>query len=418
MGVAKKVLVVIVSIYVLILLAGFLLPKQTEVSRSVTIEAPQALVFELVSNHRDFMRWSPWAKKDPDMEVRYEGPAKGEGAKALWNSTHPEVGKGEFTYTEYQPNTSATLNLKFEQGGGDARFILTSDEDGATQVEWVYTQENHNVFARYFGYFLLEGMLAPEFESGLQNLKSLAESLPPIRAEEVSYRYDGVELTGYWVEPLANPNAPIVLVVHEWWGHNAYVRKRAAMLAELGYRALAIDMYGDGKLASHPADAKAFMSEVMSNQERLFGRFEAAMAYAQSRSSDNTPMAAIGYCFGGSVVLKMARANVDLEAVVSFHGGLGGLGPISEDTVPALVLNGAADPFVPEEQLAKFEQEMQEAGAEYELVSYPNALHGFTSPGADEFGAKFDMPLAYNKEADEASWAAMQGFLSDHLSSP
>jgi dienelactone hydrolase len=235
-----------------------------------------------------------------------------------------------------------------------------------------------------------------------------------IKGKEVTYRADDTELRGYlaWDDSIKGKR-PGILVVHEWWGHNPYARKRAEMLAELGYTALAVDMYGDGKMASHPDDAGKFSSAVKKNMPVAKARFEAAMKLLQEQESvASEEMAAIGYCFGGGIVLEMARAGYDLDGVVSFHGSLGTASPAQKGRVKAsvLVLNGKADPFVKHEQIETFKYEMQAAEVDYEFIDYPGAQHSFTNPDADKFGKEFGLPLAYSKEADEQSWQAMQDF--------
>ncbi len=414
MKIAKRVLLSVLGIYLIALAAGFLLPKETIVSRNIVVDAPQALVFELVSNHKDFARWSPWAKKDPSMKVELSGPEKGVGSKQSWSSKHPQVGTGESVYTEYEPYTRARTQMTFDQGGGDAVFNVKALSDNQTEVEWLFETAHSNIFERYIGYFLIDNMIGGEYEVGLNDLKTLAESLPAVVTEEVEYEHEGTKLTGFLAKPMGKEDAPIVLVVHEWWGHNAYARKRAAMLAELGYNAFALDMYGDGKLATHPKDAQAFMMEVVQNTDVLVGRFDAATDFLTSRAEfEDTDIAAIGYCFGGAVVLSMARSGKDLEGVVSFHGALGGLAPIAEGaSVPALVLNGADDPFITEEQIITFKNEMDEADIPYTFINYEGAKHSFTSEKSTEVGKQFELPLEYNAAADEASWAEMQTFLA------
>jgi len=241
----------------------------------------------------------------------------------------------------------------------------------------------------------------------------------PLRAEiiteEVNYQADGTTLKGY----LAYDNSikgkrPGVLVVHEWWGHNEYARKRARMLAELGYVAMAVDMYGDGKQAAHPEDAQKFSSEIANNMELGKQRFEAAMQVLQSKpETDPRSIAAIGYCFGGAVVLQMAREGLDLDAVVSFHGSLGTPKPAQPGAVKAkvMVAHGGEDPFVKPEQITGFIAEMNQAGADYRFNIYSGAKHSFTNPDADKYGAEFKLPLKYNPQADEDSWRDMQVFL-------
>jgi dienelactone hydrolase len=237
-----------------------------------------------------------------------------------------------------------------------------------------------------------------------------------IVGEEVSYSAGGTTMKGY----IAYDNGlthrrPGVLVVHEWWGHNDYARIRARQLAKLGYTAMAVDMYGNGKQANHPKDAGAFAAKIRQNLPLMKQRFEAAMKVLKDHDTVlNTRIAAIGYCFGGGVVLEMARQGERLKGVVSFHGSLGTQHPAKKGKVRAkvLVLNGEADPFTTPEQIAAFKQEMEQAGANYQFISYPGAKHAFTNPAADYLGKKFELPLAYNKEADEASWKEMKRFLS------
>jgi dienelactone hydrolase len=219
-------------------------------------------------------------------------------------------------------------------------------------------------------------------------------------------------MKGYLAKPanLAG-KAPAVLVVHEWWGANDYVRKRADMLAELGYVALAVDMYGDGKLADHPKEAGAFSSEIGKNLALGEARFRAAMDFlAGQPEADMSRVAAIGYCFGGGVVLEMARRGLDLYAVVSFHGGRQVSDtPVADGGYKAkvLVLNGADDPFVKPETIEGFKKQMAEANVDYKFINYPGAVHSFTNPGATANGEKFGLPLAYNADVDAASWAEM-----------
>ncbi|UCC56044.1 MAG: dienelactone hydrolase family protein [Gammaproteobacteria bacterium] len=233
-----------------------------------------------------------------------------------------------------------------------------------------------------------------------------------ISGKEVSYQAGAVTLKGYLATDTSlQGKRPGILVVHEWWGHNAYARKRAEMLAALGYTALAVDMYGDGKMAKHPDDAGKFAGVIRKDPALMKARFMAALEFLNRQPGvDAGRTAAIGYCFGGGVVLEMARQGVDLDGVVSFHGSLGGSTTPEKGAIRAsvLVLNGAADPFVTAEQIAAFRAEMDAAGADYTFINYPGVKHSFTNPEADQFGKRFDLPLAYDAEADASSWQAMQ----------
>ncbi|MEL6926872.1 MAG: dienelactone hydrolase family protein, partial [Bacteroidota bacterium] len=230
--------------------------------------------------------------------------------------------------------------------------------------------------------------------------------------KEVTYSIDTLDMKGYIAYPQnADGPRPGVLVVHEWWGHNDYARKRADMLAELGYVAMAVDMYGDGRQAAHPKDAQKFAMSVMGDFEVAKARFEKAMETLKNDSMvDGEKMAAIGYCFGGGVVLNMANTGADLDAVASFHGSLGmKVEPEKGKTkAKVLVMNGAADPFVSAEQIGAYTAAMDAAEADYQFINYEGATHGFTAKEADENGKKFDLPLAYDAEADEQSWTAMK----------
>ncbi len=238
-----------------------------------------------------------------------------------------------------------------------------------------------------------------------------------IVTEEVTYESGGTTLNGYlaYDKSITEPR-PGILVVHEWWGHNEYVRARARALAQMGYTAFAVDMYGDGKLADNPGDAQKYMKEVMSDLPAGVARFEAASKLLREHSTtDPEKIAAIGYCFGGGVVLHMARIGADLDGIASFHGTLSPNAEVKQGDIKAklLVCHGAADPFVPAEQVDAFKTEMEGAGADMKFIAYEGAKHAFTNPGATELGKKFKLPLAYDKAADEASWAALDAFLKE-----
>ena len=240
---------------------------------------------------------------------------------------------------------------------------------------------------------------------------------PSIITKEVSYTADGTTLKGFLAyDENQKDSRPGVIVVHEWWGHNQYARKRAVMLAELGYAALAIDMYGDGKQADHPENAGKFAMEVMQNLPTAKARFNAGVKFLKDQpQTDANKIAAIGYCFGGGVVLRMAVSGEDLKGVVSFHGGLPTDSVENPKQVKAklLVCNGADDGFVPAEQIDAFKKAMVDAGINFKFVNYPGAIHAFSNPDADSLGKKFNMPIAYNQHADEESWKDMKLFFKE-----
>ena len=238
----------------------------------------------------------------------------------------------------------------------------------------------------------------------------LTQGLPRARVQtrEVEYRQGDTVLKGFiaWNDAAAGKR-PGVLVVHEWWGLNEHARNQARRLAEAGYVGFALDMYGNGKVTTHPKDAQAFVAEATKDPAVVAARFNAALdVLKRDPRVDTTRIAAIGYCFGGAVALGMARAGAPLAAVVTFHGALSTQTPGQPGKVKAriLVLAGGADPFVPPEQVDAFKKEMKAAGAHFDVVSYPGAKHGFTNPDAGTYGME---QLAYNATADRESWAAM-----------
>ncbi len=232
----------------------------------------------------------------------------------------------------------------------------------------------------------------------------------------VEYSAQGMVMKGYLAyDDSVKGKRPGILVVHEWWGLNDYARKRADMLAQLGYTALALDMYGEGKTASHPDDAGKFSSELMKNFDVAKARFLAGEEFLKKQPTvDAGRIGAIGYCFGGGVALNMAAQGADLKGVVSFHGSLALVNPPKPGEVKAkvLVLHGGEDKFAAPEQIENFKKEMKNAGADYRFIVYPGAMHSFTNPEATELGKRFNLPLAYNKKADKESWEDMKKFFT------
>ena len=238
-----------------------------------------------------------------------------------------------------------------------------------------------------------------------------------IKTEEIPYQSaDGSQLIGYYADDdaIKGPR-PGVVVVHEWWGLNDYAKRRARDLAELGYSALAIDMYGEGKNTEHPKDAMAFMQAATKDADAASKRFAAGLdLLKKQKQTDPNKIAAIGYCFGGAVVLNAARQGVPLAGVVSFHGALATKTPATPGSVKAKILveHGALDSMVTQDHVTAFKSEMDKAGADYQFVSLDGAKHGFSNPDADRLshGEHGGPDIGYNKAADEKSWADMQAF--------
>lgn len=233
-----------------------------------------------------------------------------------------------------------------------------------------------------------------------------------IKEEPVSYSVDGKTFNGYVTfDSNQVGKRPAVLVVHEWWGLTDYPRSRAKQLAELGYVAMAVDMYGDGKTAEDPKGAESLATPFYKDPSLAKTRLDAAINKLKTFPQvDTTKMAAIGYCYGGYIVLNAAKLGADLKGVVSFHGDLSGV-PVNKDLLKAkiLVCHGDSDQFVNPE-VAGFKKSMDSAGVDYTFKSYANATHAFTNPAATEKGKKYNMPIEYNAAADTASWNDMKDF--------
>ncbi|MEO8112391.1 MAG: dienelactone hydrolase family protein [Ginsengibacter sp.] len=235
-----------------------------------------------------------------------------------------------------------------------------------------------------------------------------------IREDSMSYNLNGKTYIGF-ITYDANKEGkrPGVLIVHEWWGLTNYTRNRAKQLAQLGYIAMAVDMYGNGKTGEDPAAAQALATPFYKDPTLAKTRLDAAMKELETYpQTDATKMAAIGYCYGGFIVLNAAKLGANLEGVVSFHGDLSGV-PVNKDSLKAkiLVCHGEADKFVTPDAVAAFKKSMDSAGVDYTFKSYPNATHAFTNPAATEKGKKFNMPIEYNAAADTTSWNDMKDFL-------
>ena len=235
---------------------------------------------------------------------------------------------------------------------------------------------------------------------------------PKIHEEKSSFTIDGkTYLCTIAYDENVKGKRPGILVIPEWWGLNDYVKGRARQLAELGYIAMATDMYGDGKLGNDPKEAQAlatpFYKDPTLTKKHIDAAIEKIRTYSQT---DTSKIGAIGYCFGGFVVLNAAKLGADLKGIVTFHGGLQGVKP-DKNLIKAkiLVCHGGADQFE-NPNVAEFKKEMDSAGIDYTFKIYPDATHAFSNPEATAVGEKFNMPIKYNATADTASWNDMKAF--------
>jgi dienelactone hydrolase len=240
-----------------------------------------------------------------------------------------------------------------------------------------------------------------------------------IRTETVTYTAGGATLVSYlaWDASQEGPR-PGIVVFGEWWGLNDYQKRRARQLAELGYVALAADMYGDGRIAADAAEAGTLMNGLFADMDGTSAKVRAAVGQLSRRPEvDPSRLGAMGYCLGGALALHAARLGLDLRGVASFHGSLGKTHPAQKGDVKAkvLVCHGEDDSFVSAEEQSGFRDEMDALGVDYKFVAYPGAKHGFTNPDATENGRKYNLPLAYNEAVDRESWQEMKAFWADVL---
>jgi dienelactone hydrolase len=230
----------------------------------------------------------------------------------------------------------------------------------------------------------------------------------------VEYKHGDVTLEGYLAyDDATAAKRPGVIVVHEWYGVNDHAKKRADKLASLGYVAFAIDMYGKGVRPQNNEEAGKQAAIYKSDRKLMRSRAQAGMGFLRTHSLvDPTKLTAIGFCFGGTTVLELARSGAELDGVVSFHGGLDTPNPADAENIKCkiLVLHGGDDPFVPKEHVEAFEEEMRQAGVDWQLIAYGGAVHSFTNPAAGSDNSK---GAAYNQKADQRSWQAMQDFFNE-----
>lgn len=231
-----------------------------------------------------------------------------------------------------------------------------------------------------------------------------------IKEVPVTYSDGTTTMKGFVVyDDASTAKRPGIIMVHEWWGITPHIHNEAKKYAAQGYTAFIADMYGDAKTADNPKDAGALSGGVMKDPKAMESRFNAAKAEVAKQATVNPDrIGAVGYCFGGAVVINMARTGADLKAVAGFHASLGLNTPApAPGTIKAkiLILNGAADPFVKREQYDTLKKELDAAKANYQVIEYPGAVHAFTNPEATALGEKFKLPLKYDANADQASKA-------------
>ena len=266
----------------------------------------------------------------------------------------------------------------------------------------------------FFSAILFASCNNPDSTSTNQTKDSVSSA--QLKEENITYNGDNTTMNGYVVyKDSGQEKRPAVLVVHEWWGLNDYSKRRARELADLGYVAMAVDMFGNGQTASSPDEAMKLAGPFYQNPQLTKTRLDAALAKLKTFPQvDTSNIAAIGYCYGGYTVLNAAKLGEPLKGVVSFHGNLGGVKP-DKNSLKArvLVLHGEADPIVKQDEVSQFRKQMDSVGANYTFKSFPNAKHAFTNPAADSVENKFHIGVGYNADADRQSWNDMKDFLRE-----
>lgn len=250
---------------------------------------------------------------------------------------------------------------------------------------------------------------------GLACLLLLSQSLQAkIITQPVVYKQAGTEYTSYIsYDDSIKGKRPGILVVHEWWGLNDYAKRRMEMLAKLGYVAFAVDMYGTGKVTDNADQAREWMTEATADVEWWRERANAGIKHLKKHKLvDKDKIAAVGYCFGGGTVIQLAYGGTDINGIVSFHGSLPAADESSSGKIKTrmLIAHGNADSFIPRETVTKFQDTLDKVGADWSMITYGNAKHGFTNKDAGKRGMD---ALQYNAYADKHSWRAMQDFFTD-----
>jgi len=247
--------------------------------------------------------------------------------------------------------------------------------------------------------------------------QSQIQTTPNIYTEKIEYKHGDIVLQGYLAYDQSNSEKrPGILIIHEWWGHNDYAQMRARQLAELGYVAFALDMYGKGVITSDPGKAGELAGAFYKDRKLMRERASTGLEILKKQKvTDSNRLAAIGFCFGGTCALELARGGAEMNGVVSFHGGLNTPHPQDSKNIKGsiLVLHGADDPYVNTEEVQAFQEEMRNGGVDWQMNYYGDAVHSFSNPAA---GQDKSSGAAFNEKAAERSWKAMQIFFNEIFS--
>jgi len=249
--------------------------------------------------------------------------------------------------------------------------------------------------------------------AGLMASFASGQETAQVKSETIDYKHGDVVLQGYlaW-NPSVSGKRPAVMIVHEWKGHGDYVRRRADQLAKLGYLAFAADMYGKGVFAKDHEEAGKLAGAFFTDRKLMRERAKAGLDVLAKHTLCDGRIAAIGYCFGGTTALEMARAGLDIKGAASFHGNLSTPNPGDAKNIKGkvIVFHGQDDGFVPKPVVDAFQEEMKAAKVDYQFVGFGGAVHSFTVKEAGDDPSK---GMAYNEKADKRSWAMLEGFLKE-----
>lgn len=249
---------------------------------------------------------------------------------------------------------------------------------------------------------------------GMMTLSPFAHAA--IKSEAVNYEFGGQKFIGYLAyDDAIQGKRPGIVVYPEWWGVTGYAKHRAEMLAELGYVALAVDLYGDGKVTNDPKEAGQWAGALKSNRALLRQRANAGLDELKKNALvDTQNLGAIGYCFGGTTAIELGRSGADVKAIVTFHAGLDSPNPADGKNIKGhlLVCHGGDDGFTSEKDMDAFQQEMRENHVDWVIIILGGAVHSFTNPEADKHGIP---GVAYNARADHRSWQAMKEFFAHYF---
>lgn len=410
----KIVIAIVIAIPLLFFVTGSFLPEISRMERSAVIDADTATTFYLVSEHRQFQRWSPWAEFDPDMQVQYSGSEVGVGSAMAWTGNE-KVGQGTSVVVDYLANERVVLKMDFgARGGANAIFTLKPVDGNKTNVTWALETKNEFILTKYFGLFL-DGMIGPHYERGLERLNEIAKKQEPIITETIRYWVNDTEYFAYMAFPVGlMDSVPGVIVVPGLWGQGEHERKRARMLAKEGYAALVLDFYGQAFYTEDMEEAINLMDAIGENTQLTAQLFDAAVEQLHMhRASDESRTSVVGYSIGGAVALNMARRGKNLIAAASFYGGFGGLSQINASAfTPSIIFNGELDQFSDAIQRQQFESEMNEAGLKFSIIDY-QAGHGFANPLSTSLGELASIGfIRYDEKADVSSWEALINFLN------